>query len=60
MESAAEKTRLWWGAALAMTAVGGRSERRAAAAGLAGMLTAQLITNAVCKQLYDRRRPPWR
>ncbi|WP_344494053.1 phosphatase PAP2 family protein [Streptomyces enissocaesilis] len=58
VESAAEKTKLWWGAALAMATVGGRSERKAAAGGVAGMLTAQLIANAVCKQLYDRRRPP--
>ncbi|GAA2941886.1 phosphatase PAP2 family protein [Streptomyces enissocaesilis] len=58
VESAAEKTKLWWGIAAVMAAAGGSTERRAAAAGLAGMLTAQVLGNAVCKQLYDRRRPP--
>ncbi len=58
VESAAEKTKLWWGTALVMAATGGHTERRAAAAGLAGMLTAQVIGNAGCKQLYERRRPP--
>ncbi|MGW7194561.1 phosphatase PAP2 family protein [Streptomyces chryseus] len=58
VESAAEKTKLWWGIAVVMAAAGGHAERRAAAAGVAGMLTAQLIGNAGCKQLYERRRPP--
>ncbi|MGW7054323.1 phosphatase PAP2 family protein [Streptomyces sp. NPDC054887] len=58
VESAAERTKLWWGAALAMAALGGAPERRAAAGGVASMLSAQLIANAVCKQLYERRRPP--
>ncbi|MEW2574915.1 phosphatase PAP2 family protein [Streptomyces syringium] len=58
VESAAEGTKLWWGTALVMTVVGGRSERTAAAAGVVSMLASQLIANAVCKQLYARRRPP--
>ncbi|MBT2493941.1 phosphatase PAP2 family protein [Streptomyces sp. ISL-96] len=58
VESAAEKTKLWWGIAVVMAAVGGRTERKAAVAGVAGMLTAQVIGNAVCKQLFERRRPP--
>lgn len=58
VESAAERTKLWWGAAVTMAAVGGVTERRAAAGGVAGMLCAQVIANAVCKQLYERRRPP--
>ncbi len=33
-------------------------ERRAAVGGVTGMFTAQLIANAVCKQRYERRRPP--
>ncbi|MFD5097478.1 phosphatase PAP2 family protein [Streptomyces albidochromogenes] len=58
VESAAEKTKLWWAFAVVMTATGGHKERRAAVAGVAGMLTAQLIGNGGCKQLYERRRPP--
>ncbi|WP_308376500.1 phosphatase PAP2 family protein [Streptomyces sp. ISL-99] len=58
VESAAERTKLWWGAAITMAAVGGATQRKAAAGGVAGMLCAQLIANALCKQLYERRRPP--
>ncbi|OEJ23262.1 phosphatase PAP2 family protein [Streptomyces agglomeratus] len=58
VESAAEKTKLWWGIAVVMAAAGGHRERRAAVAGVAGMLSAQVIGNAGCKQLYERRRPP--
>ncbi|MGW7196109.1 phosphatase PAP2 family protein [Streptomyces chryseus] len=58
VESAAERTKLWWGAALALAALGGASQRRAAAEGVASMLAAQLIANGVCKPLYERRRPP--
>lgn len=58
VESAAERTKLWWGAALSMAAAGGYSQRKAAAVGIVSMLTAQLIANAMCKQLYERRRPP--
>ncbi|MEV8312415.1 phosphatase PAP2 family protein [Streptomyces flavidovirens] len=34
--------------------------RRAAAAGLASIGLAELVSNGVCKQLYERRRPPKR
>ncbi|GAA3388035.1 phosphatase PAP2 family protein [Streptomyces roseoviridis] len=56
--SAAEHTKLWWGAAVLMSACGGNRGRLAAAAGLAGMATAEVLSNAVCKPLYERRRPP--
>ncbi|MGW0564577.1 phosphatase PAP2 family protein [Streptomyces sp. NPDC003016] len=58
VESAAEHTKLWWAAAAVMSAAGGGRERKAAVAGLAGMGVAELVSNAVCKQLYERRRPP--
>ncbi|MFE7776203.1 phosphatase PAP2 family protein [Streptomyces sp. NPDC057445] len=58
VESAAEGTKLWWGSAVLMAAAGGRTGRKAAAAGVVSMLTAQVLSNAVCKQLYERRRPP--
>ncbi|MGX1885190.1 phosphatase PAP2 family protein [Streptomyces sp. NPDC055287] len=57
VESVAERTKLWWGAALAMAALGGAPERKAAAGGVVSMLSAQVIANAVCKQLYARGRP---
>ncbi|MEU3604485.1 phosphatase PAP2 family protein [Streptomyces sp. NPDC035033] len=58
VEDAAEHTKLWWAAAAAMTAGGGRRGRRAALAGIAGMVVAQVLSNGVAKQLVDRRRPP--
>lgn len=58
VESAAEHTKLWWGAAVLMSVTGGHRERKAAVAGLAAMGVAELVSNAVCKQLYERRRPP--
>lgn len=58
VRSAAEHTKLWWGAAAIMAAVGGVRGRTAAAAGLLGMGAAELVSNAVCKQLVERRRPP--
>ncbi|MDQ0938931.1 phosphatase PAP2 family protein [Streptomyces sp. V1I1] len=58
VESAAEGTKLWWGMAGLMAATAGRSGRKAAAAGVLSMLTAQLLANAVGKQISDRRRPP--
>ncbi len=58
VEAAAEHTKLWWAAAVLMSATGGHRERRAAVAGLAAMGVAELASNAVCKQLYERRRPP--
>ncbi|WP_405458357.1 phosphatase PAP2 family protein [Streptomyces sp. NBC_00101] len=58
VESAAERTKLWWAAAGLMAAVGGRRHRKAAVAGLAAMGLAELLSNGVGKQLYERRRPP--
>ncbi|PZG97158.1 phosphatase PAP2 family protein [Streptomyces sp. NTH33] len=58
VEETAENTKLWCGAAAAMTALGGWRGRRAAASGLAALAVAQLISNGLCKQLADRPRPP--
>ncbi|MFF7360157.1 phosphatase PAP2 family protein [Streptomyces sp. NPDC008125] len=58
VESAAERTKLWWAAAGIMVAVGGGRQRKAAACGLAAMGLAELLSNGVGKQLYERRRPP--
>lgn len=56
--AAAEHTKLWWGAAAVMAAVGGGRGRTAAVAGIVGMGLAELVSNGVCKPLCDRRRPP--
>ncbi|MFI6808097.1 phosphatase PAP2 family protein [Streptomyces luteogriseus] len=58
VEEAAEHTKLWWAAAGMMAAAGGWRGRTAAAAGITAMATAQVLSNAVAKQLYRRRRPP--
>lgn len=58
VEEAAEHTKLWWATAAAMAAFGGWRGRAAAAAGVAAMATAQVLSNAVAKPLYRRRRPP--
>ena len=58
VEEAAEHTKVWWAAAAAMTAVGGWRGRTAAVTGIAAMATAELLSNAVAKQLCRRRRPP--
>ncbi|MFI2353007.1 phosphatase PAP2 family protein, partial [Streptomyces sp. NPDC019443] len=58
VEWAAGCTKLWWGLAAVMIATGGRSGIKAAAAGLLSMLTAELVSNAVGKQISERRRPP--
>ncbi|WP_274564618.1 hypothetical protein [Streptomyces spiramyceticus] len=57
MESAAERTKLWLGLAVAMAATGGYRGRKAAATGLASMGVSEPACNAVGKQLYERRRP---
>ncbi|MET9961383.1 phosphatase PAP2 family protein [Streptomyces sp. NPDC006326] len=57
VEETAEHTKLWLGAATLMAAAGGPRGRRTAAAGLAGMWTAQAL-GGVVKHLGDRRRPP--
>lgn len=58
VQEAAEHTKLWWAAAAVMAAVGGWRGRTAAAAGVAAMAAAQVLSNAVVKPLYQRRRPP--
>ncbi|MFI5683155.1 phosphatase PAP2 family protein [Streptomyces sp. NPDC051636] len=58
VSEAAEHTKLWWGAALTMAAVGGWRGRRAAAAGVVSMAVAEVVSNCVIKQLWQRRRPP--
>ncbi|WP_353938272.1 phosphatase PAP2 family protein [Streptomyces ficellus] len=57
-EDAAENSKLWCGAAVLMACTGGGRGRKAAAAGLGSLTVAQVLSNAVCKQLYERRRPP--
>ncbi|GGL60896.1 phosphatase PAP2 family protein [Streptomyces fumigatiscleroticus] len=58
VEECAESTKLWCGAAVLMAAAGGRRGRRAAGAGLAALILAQLVSNGLCKHLADRPRPP--
>ncbi|MEU9558229.1 phosphatase PAP2 family protein [Streptomyces fumanus] len=58
VEEAAEGTKVWCGAAAVMASTGGWRGRKAAAAGLAAVVVAQLMANGVCKQLADRPRPP--
>ncbi|MFI9155570.1 phosphatase PAP2 family protein [Streptomyces sp. NPDC053367] len=58
VEEAAEHTKVWWVAATAMAAFGGWRGRRAALAGVTAMAAAEVLSNAVCKQLVERRRPP--
>ncbi|AZQ39302.1 phosphatase PAP2 family protein [Streptomyces cyaneochromogenes] len=58
VEAAPEHTKLWWAAAGAMAAVGGWRGRTAAAAGVAAMATAEVLSGCVAKRLYRRRRPP--
>ncbi|MEW2293066.1 phosphatase PAP2 family protein [Streptomyces sp. NPDC006743] len=58
VEEAAEGSKLWCGAAVAMAWVGGREGRKAAVAGVTALLLAQLVSNGVCKQVSGRPRPP--
>ncbi|MEU3342332.1 phosphatase PAP2 family protein [Streptomyces sp. NPDC006668] len=58
VQEAAECTRLWCTAAAAMAALGGWRGRTAAAAGMAAMGAAQVLSNVVAKPLCGRRRPP--
>ncbi|MEW2418188.1 phosphatase PAP2 family protein [Streptomyces sp. NPDC046866] len=58
VEEAAEHTKLWWAAALAMAAWGGWRGRRAAAAGVLAMAAAEVWSNGLAKPLVERRRPP--
>ncbi len=58
VEEAAEHTKLWLATAAAMAALGGWRGRTAAAAGVAAMAMAQVLSNGVAKQMCHRRRPP--
>ncbi|MEW2051771.1 phosphatase PAP2 family protein [Streptomyces sp. NPDC005476] len=58
VEETAEGTKLWCGAAAVMAWLGGWRGRKAAAAGMAAVTVAQVVSNGVCKQLADRPRPP--
>ncbi|MER6282878.1 phosphatase PAP2 family protein [Streptomyces sviceus] len=58
VEESAESSKLWCGAAAVMAWKGGGRGRRAAAAGLAALAVAQLVSNGLCKQLAGRPRPP--
>ncbi|WP_347878389.1 phosphatase PAP2 family protein [Streptomyces subrutilus] len=58
VEDAAEHTKLWWAAAVAMAAGGGWRGRKAAAAGITAMAVGELLSNGVAKQLVERPRPP--
>ncbi|MDG9715366.1 phosphatase PAP2 family protein [Streptomyces sp. DH24] len=58
VEEAAEGSKLWLGAAAVMMGAGGWQRRTSAAAGLTALALAQVISNAVCKQMVDRLRPP--
>ncbi|MEW2257965.1 phosphatase PAP2 family protein [Streptomyces sp. NPDC047869] len=58
VEEAAENSKLWWGAAVVMAAVGGRRGWGAAGFGLSALALAQFMSNGLCKRLADRPRPP--
>ncbi|MEJ8642135.1 phosphatase PAP2 family protein [Streptomyces sp. MS1.HAVA.3] len=58
VEEAAEHTKLWWAAAVAMSVGGGWRGCKAAAAGISGMAVSELLSNGVAKKLVERRRPP--
>ncbi|MEW2139520.1 phosphatase PAP2 family protein [Streptomyces sp. NPDC005409] len=58
VEEAAEHTKLWWAAAVAMATTGRWRGGKAAAAGITAMAVAELLSNGVAKQLVERRRPP--
>ncbi|WP_217239376.1 phosphatase PAP2 family protein [Streptomyces sp. AC555_RSS877] len=58
VEEAAEHTKLWWGVAVLMAAVGGWRGRLAAVTGVVSMAVAQTVSNGVVKHMWRRRRPP--
>lgn len=58
VREAAEHTKLWWAAPVATATFGGWRGRTAAAAGVAAMTMAHVLSNAMAKRLYRRRRPP--
>lgn len=58
VREAAEHTKLWWAAPVATATFGGWRGRTAAAAGVAAMTMAHVLSNAMAKRLYRRRRHP--
>lgn len=60
VQEAADHTKLWCSAALLVGMLGGSRGRKAAVAGLAGMVMAETMSGAVLKPLIRRRRPPKR
>ncbi|MFF7974368.1 phosphatase PAP2 family protein [Streptomyces sp. NPDC007905] len=58
VEECAESAKLWCGASVLMASAAGRRGRRAAGAGLAALMLAQLVSNGLVKHLVDRPRPP--
>ncbi|MFJ4879277.1 bifunctional phosphatase PAP2/diacylglycerol kinase family protein [Streptomyces sp. NPDC088745] len=57
LSRAADHSRLWLGAAAALTALGGPKARRAARRGLGSLALASLTTNVVAKYAVRRHRP---
>ncbi|TQK42397.1 undecaprenyl-diphosphatase [Streptomyces sp. SLBN-118] len=56
--NAAERTKVWWAAAVVMSAMGGWRGRKAAVAGLGSVAVAEVLSNGVAKHLSERPRPP--
>jgi undecaprenyl-diphosphatase len=57
LSSAADQSKLWFGAATAIAVAGGPRGRRAAVRGLASLGIASAFANLVAKPLTTRRRP---
>lgn len=57
LSRAADHSKLWLGAAAAMSRLGGRSGRRAAADGLVSVALTSTVVNLLLKPLAGRRRP---
>lgn len=57
LSRAADHSKLWFGAAAALSLCGGASGRRSAAIGLASLGLASAFANLVAKPLTTRRRP---
>ncbi|MEU8828015.1 phosphatase PAP2 family protein [Streptomyces sp. NPDC048636] len=57
LSRAADHGRLWFGTAGVLSAVGGRTARRAALRGVGSLAAASLASNMIVKWTVDRRRP---
>lgn len=57
LSGAADRSKLWFGTATALAALGGSGGRRATARGLASLAIASGFANLVAKPLTTRRRP---